>query len=103
MPDHEPLTLFELELTDGPAHRLHERALGPIDDAYPWESLRAEDYPAALVERARLGWTENAFNEYATAVAMGQLLVAFGQARVPLIFRQGRGHRMLTIAIACLR
>lgn len=79
-----PKELFELELTEGPALDLHRRELGQMEQDYPWESLRPEAYPPLLVERARLGWTENAFNEYCTAVAMGQLIDALGRARVPL-------------------
>jgi hypothetical protein len=76
--------LFELELTEGLALTLHERALDHIEKRYPWESLNPEKYPALLVESARVGWTENAFNEFSTAAAMGQLIQALGQARVPV-------------------
>jgi hypothetical protein len=76
--------LFELELTQGPALALHERALDHIEQRYPWQSLNPDKYPALLVERARVGWTENAFNEFSTAAAMGQLIQTLGQARVPV-------------------
>lgn len=76
--------LFEIDLTDGPALAIHERELGHIEHAYPWHELDPTRYPPTLVERARLAWTENAFNEYCTAVAMGQLIDALGRARVPL-------------------
>lgn len=79
-----PQELFELELTAGPARRLHEKALGRIEAGYPWDSLDPDRYPLALRERARLAWTENAFNEFCTAVAMGQLVQVLGEARVPL-------------------
>jgi hypothetical protein len=76
--------LFELELTDGPALALHEREFGQLETDYPWETLDPSRYPPLLVERARVGWTENAFNEFCTAIAMGQLVQALGEARAPL-------------------
>lgn len=76
--------LFEIDFTLGPAYRVHQRALGEIESSYPWDSLDPARYPPVLVERARLGWTENAFNEFCTAVAMGQLVQALGEARAPL-------------------
>lgn len=76
--------LFEIDLTEGPASVLHRREFGDLDVAYPWDALDPSRYPPLLVERARIGWTENAFNEFCTAVAMGQLIQALGQARVPL-------------------
>jgi hypothetical protein len=84
--DAAPRALFELELTDGPATRLHQKALGRIESRYPWDVLDPARYPAALVERARVGWTQNAFNEYCAVGAMGELLVALVQARAPLDF-----------------
>jgi hypothetical protein len=79
-----PLEAFELSMTTGAARRIHEKALGDLEHAYPWESLDPSRYPAPLVSRGRFGWTENAFNEFCTAAAMGQLVQALGQARVPL-------------------
>jgi hypothetical protein len=76
--------LFEVDFTAGAALTLHERDVGRFAGAYDWDSLDRTRYPAALVARARLGWTENAFNEFCTATAMGQLIAAMGQARVPL-------------------
>jgi hypothetical protein len=76
--------LFELRFAGGLAEKLHVNALGDVEQAYPWESLDPARYPPALVARARFGWTENAFNEYCTAVVMGQLVQAFGEALVPL-------------------
>jgi hypothetical protein len=51
---------------------------------YPWDALDPARYPAALVRAARASWTENAFNEYCTFIAMGQLLAALGEAQAPL-------------------
>jgi len=80
----DPSELFEISITDGPAAVLHRREFGDLDTSYPWDELDPSRYPPLLVERARIGWTENAFNEYCTAVAMGQLIQAMGQARVPI-------------------
>jgi hypothetical protein len=51
---------------------------------YPWTSLDARRYPPELVLRARRGWTENAFNEHCTFLAMGALLEALAAAGAPL-------------------
>lgn len=56
----------------------------PLPGQYPWDALDPGRYPAELVRRARRGWTENAFNEYCTFTAMGQLLQALGEAQAPL-------------------
>ena len=53
-------------------------------DRYDWESLRPEDYSPDLLAQARVGWTENAFNEHCTAAAMGQLVTTLCQAGAPL-------------------
>jgi hypothetical protein len=76
--------LFEIDLTDGPALALHERASGNIERRYAWDTLDASRYPPALVERARHSWTLRAFNEFASAIVMGQLVQALGEARAPL-------------------
>ena len=76
--------LFEPELASASATRAARNALGDWTRAYPWESLRAEDYPPELIEAARLGWTENAFNEWCTAAAMGQLVSVLAAAGAPL-------------------
>jgi hypothetical protein len=75
---------FSVETTSGPARRAHELALGLEDDAYPWSSLDPQRYPSELVERARATWTETAFSEYCVLTALGQTLVAFARAAVPL-------------------
>ncbi|MBN8226865.1 hypothetical protein JYK02_05000 [Corallococcus macrosporus] len=76
--------LFELDLTDGPALTLHERASGHVAERYPWDSLEPSRYPAALLERARYSWTLRALNEFGSATVMGQLVQVMGEARVPL-------------------
>ena len=76
--------LFEVELAGGHATRAYRKLVGDLQADYPWDTLEPEAYPADLVERARIGWTENAFNEFTTGVVMGQLLQAYGEANVPL-------------------
>lgn len=76
--------IFEVSFSTGHARKLHARELGGLERDYPWASLDPGRYPHRLVQRARLGWTENAFNEHCTAAAMGQLLLALCQARAPL-------------------
>ena len=84
----EPTSLFEVDVAGGRAHRTYAKLLEPlagsIDDAFPWDALDPTRYDDALRERARLGWTENAFNEFCTATAMGQLVETMGRANVPI-------------------
>lgn len=75
---------FDLTLTRGPARRHYARAFGDTERAYPWRSLDVSRYPATLIERARDGWTENAFNEFCTGAVLGQLVTALAQARAPV-------------------
>jgi hypothetical protein len=77
---HEP---FELEWFGGVAER-HFRKVRPGVDALPWGTLDVRRYPAALIDRARVSWTEAAFNEYCTAAAFADLLAAMLAARAPL-------------------
>ena len=80
--------LFELDLSGPRAQRVHavrqRTHLVDIERDFPWESLDAGSYDPQLLELARLGWTENAFNEFCTGAAMGQLITLMGQAQVPL-------------------
>ena len=76
--------VFEFPRLGGAARRMHERLLPGIEEEFPWDSLEPSPYPDALLERARIGWTENAFNEYCTAAALCQMLHAVMQARAPL-------------------
>jgi hypothetical protein len=64
------------------ASRAHQA--GPPAREYPWDTLDPTRYPAELVRRARRSWTENAFNEYCTFIALGQMLQAMGEAQAPL-------------------
>ena len=76
--------LFEVALAGGAATRTWEGIAGRLDSACAWESLNPSDFPADLVTLARLGWTENAFNEYCTGAAMGQLVSVLAEANAPL-------------------
>jgi hypothetical protein len=80
--------LFEVDLVGGRVERAYTRALRSIspdvDTEFPWAALDPKAYEPELLELARLGWTENAFNEFCTATAMGQLLTLMGEANVPL-------------------
>ncbi|MCB9675219.1 MAG: hypothetical protein H6737_08885 [Alphaproteobacteria bacterium] len=74
---------FELEWLGGRSERAF-RALRPGIDAFPWGTLDPSRYPPVLVDRARLSWTEAAWNEYCTAAAFTSLLRALLEARAPI-------------------
>ena len=76
---------FELEWLGGPAEK-HFRSVRPKVDELPWGTLgvRLGDYPPLLVDRARVSWTEAAYNEYCTAAAFAELLRLMLQTQVPL-------------------
>jgi hypothetical protein len=74
---------FELEWLGGPAERHFRRGRPGIDDL-PWDTLRPGDYPPELVDRARVSWTEGAFNEYSTAAAFTYLLRCMLEANAPI-------------------
>src|SRR5262249_24510810 len=63
--------------------------LGFVDDVearhpgFPWASLEPANHPPYLIDQARHFWSENAFNEYASALAMIQLAEVLGRAQVP--------------------
>ena len=61
-----------------------EKIFGDLESAYPWDSLNGEDYPEELRQRGRIGWTENALNEYCAAAAMGQLITALIEVKAPV-------------------
>jgi hypothetical protein len=74
---------FELSWMGGPSERAF-RKLRPGIDAFPWGTLDVDRYPAVLVERARVSWTEAAWNEYCTAAAFTSLLRALLEAKAPV-------------------
>lgn len=53
----------------------------------PWASLRPDEHPPALIAQARRFWSENAFAEWASALAMEDLSRALDQAPVPEALR----------------
>ena len=76
--------LFEVDLVGGAAGEAWKQAVGDVESDYPWDSLKPEDVSPEVAEAARKGWTENAFNEFCTGAAMGQMLTLMTQANVPL-------------------
>ena len=56
-------SLFELGFLGGAALRRMEKQFPNLETDYPWDSLDPNNYPDPLIERARLGWTENTLNE----------------------------------------
>ena len=78
-----PRERFRVILSSGSASIRALQVGGPPRE-YPWATLDPARYPAELVRRARRSWTENAFNEYCTFIALGQMLQAMGEAQAPL-------------------
>ncbi len=80
--------LFEIDLAGGRAQRTYEKLLAPVvgnlDRDFPWEAVDPTQYEPDQLERARVSWTNGAFNEFVTATAMGQLVEVMGRANVPL-------------------
>jgi hypothetical protein len=74
---------FDLEWLGGVTER-HFRKVRPGVDEMPWGTLDPKKYPAALVDRARISWTEAAYNEYCTAAAFAALLEALLQPKAPI-------------------
>lgn len=79
--------LFDVGLSRTSAYRKTRRKFGDVDHDYPWDTLDPDVLDSMeLVERARVGWTENALNEYVTAAALAQLVQAMVKAQVPIDF-----------------
>ncbi len=74
---------FDLEWMGGVAERAFRR-VRPGAEAMPWGTLDVRGYPQLLVDRARVAWTEAAFNEYCTAAAFSELLSALLCAKAPV-------------------
>lgn len=74
---------FELEWIGGVAEK-HFRKVRPGVGEMPWGTLDPKRYPALLVDRARVSWTEAAYNEYTTAAAMADMVRALLAARAPI-------------------
>jgi len=80
-----PRERFRVTFGSGAARALQP---GPPARDYPWNSLDPARYLAELLRRARRSWTENAFNEHCTFIALGQMLQAMGEAQAPLDLRR---------------
>lgn len=76
------MSLFALDACGGPVLAAFRRAR-PGVDAMPWASF-APDLPPALRDRARLGWTDGAFGEFATAGQLAGLLEGLVRVRAPV-------------------
>lgn len=74
---------FDLEWFGGVAEH-HFRKVRPYVDELPWGTLDVSRYPADLVDKSRISWTEAAFNEYCTARAFADLLGAMLEAKAPI-------------------
>lgn len=74
---------FDLEWMGGVAEKYFRR-IRPDVDELPWGTLDPTRYPIALVDRARVSWTEAAYNEYCTAVAFSEMLGALLAAKAPI-------------------
>lgn len=74
---------FDLEWFGEGAEKYFRRIRPGIDEM-PWGSLDPTAIPPRLVERARVSWTEAAYNEYCTAAAFAQLVSAMLAARAPV-------------------
>lgn len=74
---------FELDWFGGVAER-HFRKVRPGVDALPWGTLDVSDVPPLLRDRARVSWTEAAYNEYCTAAAFADLIRALLEANAPI-------------------
>jgi hypothetical protein len=74
---------FDLEWFGGVAEK-HFRKVRPGIDELPWGTLDVSRYPTELVDRARISWTEAAYNEYCTAAAFADLLSAMLAAKAPI-------------------
>ena len=72
-----------IEWFGGVAER-HFRKVRPGVDAMPWGTLEPSRYPPELVDRARVAWTEAAYNEYCTAAAFAEMLSAMLAAKAPV-------------------
>ena len=82
--DSREVDLFELTLHGGPPERRY-RNLRPDDEAtFPWGTLDKSGFSAAEIAAARLGWTEGALQEYASAGAHAHMVRELVRARVPL-------------------
>jgi hypothetical protein len=74
---------FELEWLGGVSEK-HFRKVRPGIEEMPWGTLETADLPQLLVDRARVSWTEAAYNEYCTAAAFADLIGALLKTNAPV-------------------
>lgn len=74
---------FDLEWMGGVSEKYFRRVRPGVDEL-PWGTLDISRYPVELVDRARISWTEAAYNEYCTAVAFSEMLGALLAAKAPI-------------------
>ena len=74
---------FDLEWMGGVAERSFRRVRPGVEEM-PWGTLDTSSMPPLLIDRARVAWTEAAYNEYCTAAAFAELLGALLAAKAPL-------------------
>ena len=86
---HADAPTFELMWLGG-ASEHHFRRVRPGIDDLPWGTLQPDRYPALLVDRARISWTETAYTEYCTALTFSELLKALLLARAARPCRHGQ-------------
>jgi hypothetical protein len=75
--------IFELKWLGGAAERHFHQVRGGVEEL-PWGTLRRADYPELLADRARVGWSQAALNEYCTAAAFADLIRAMLEANAPV-------------------
>lgn len=74
---------FTLSWQGGGVER-HFRRRSAAVEAMPWGTLRPEAYPVALVDRARLAWTDGCFAEYTTAIQLAGIVQGLLAVRAPV-------------------
>lgn len=77
------LEVFELEILGGRLEQRYRKSR-PEVEKLPWGTLVPSNYAPEIVEAARRSWTQSAFQEYRTAVAVSLALKCLIEARAPV-------------------
>lgn len=77
------MALFELEMLGGAIEKRYRR-MRPDVESMPWGTLDLSDVPAEERVRARLAWTQAAYQEHRTGVGVTEALRLLMQAQAPL-------------------
>ncbi len=77
------MPLFELEMLGGAVEKRYRR-MRPEVEEMPWGTLDLADVPAHERVRARLAWTQAAYQEHRTGVGVTEALGLLMQAQGPL-------------------